>query len=82
MPHPQGTGVLIAGIVGLWMCGLIFGAFAFFAGTKALKEIDANPGLYSNRSTVNTGRILGLIAMIAWGIIVVFAVGSYFSQNG
>ena len=80
LPHPQGTGVLIAGIVGIWMCGLVFGLFAWIQGTKAIKEIDANPAAYSNRSTVNIGRILGMIATVLWSCIVIFAIASYMTS--
>jgi hypothetical protein len=79
-PHPQGIGVLVAGIIGVWACGVVFGAFAWIQGSKALREIDANPGVYSNRAIVNVGRILGMIATILWSIIIVFAIISYMQQ--
>jgi hypothetical protein len=59
--HPQGTTVLIMGILSLVVCGFL-GPFAWMQGNKALAEIDANPGRYSNRSNVNAGRICGMIA--------------------
>ena len=61
--HPEGTTVLILGILGLVLCQLL-GPFAWSKGNKVLAEIDAQPGMYSNRSTVNAGRICGIIASV------------------
>lgn len=62
-PHPQGTLVLIFGILSL--VGItILGPFAWYMGNKALKEIDANPAAYSDRNNVNIGKILGMIGSI------------------
>jgi hypothetical protein len=66
-PHPQGTTVLVLGIVGLVVC-FIAGIIALVIGNKALREIDANPGAYNNRQSVVIGRILGIIG-IAWQVI-------------
>jgi ABC-type Fe3+ transport system permease subunit len=71
--HPQGTMVLVLGILSLVVCGLI-GPFAWVTGNKAKKEIDANPGRYSNASFVTIGRILGIIATVLWLLIIVFYV--------
>jgi hypothetical protein len=67
--------VLILGIVGLVIC-FPCGIIAVILGNGALKEIDANPGAYTNRGMVNAGRILGIIAIVIWviGLIVRFAV--------
>jgi hypothetical protein len=59
--------VLILGIVGLVVC-MPCGIIAWVLGNGALKEIDANPGAYTNRGTVNAGRILGIIAVI-WAVV-------------
>ncbi|WGX94623.1 DUF4190 domain-containing protein [Nocardioides sp. L-11A] len=61
--HPQGTTILILGILGLVCCGPL-GIAAWVMGNKAIKEIDANPGAYTNRGTINAGRICGMIATI------------------
>ena len=68
--HPSGTSVLVLGILGIVVCG-ICGIFAITMGNKALKEIDANPAAYNNRSTIATGRILGIVAVAIWGVILV-----------
>jgi hypothetical protein len=66
--------VLVLGIIGIVIC-FPCGIIALIMGNNALKEIDANPGAYTNRGTVNAGRILGIIAVVIWviGLIVRFA---------
>jgi hypothetical protein len=65
--HPQGTTVILLGVLGLVLCQIL-GPFAWSMGNKALKEIDASGIPYSNRSTIQAGRICG---MIATGLLVV-----------
>jgi hypothetical protein len=73
-PHPRGTTILILGILSLFCFGIVLGTIAFIMGNNALKEIDANPSAYTNRSTVNAGRIIGLIGAILSVItIIIFA---------
>lgn len=59
--HPQGTTILVLGILSLVTCQLA-GPVAWVMGNTALAEIDANPAAYSNRSSVQTGRICGIVA--------------------
>lgn len=61
--HPDGTTVLVMGLLGVLVCGLV-APFAWSRGNRVLRQIDASPGRYSNRSTVNAGRILGMISTI------------------
>jgi hypothetical protein len=68
--HPQGTTVLILGILGIVACQIL-GPFAWSMGNKALEEIDRDPLRYSNRSNVNTGRILGIVATVLLGVYLV-----------
>lgn len=67
--HPQGTTVLVLGILGLVInfvigFGFILGIIAMVMGKRALSEIDANPGVYANRGTVTAGAICGLISCV------------------
>ncbi|MFT4262738.1 MAG: DUF4190 domain-containing protein [Nocardioides sp.] len=62
-PHPKGTMILVFGIIGL-VCCMPFGIASWVMGNNALKEIDARPGAYSNRGTVQAGKILGIIAVV------------------
>lgn len=72
--HPQGTTILVLGILSLVICQLL-GPFAWSMGSKALKEIDLNPGRYSNRGNVVAGKICGMIStillIVSLGIVVV-----------
>jgi hypothetical protein len=61
----------VLGILGLVFCQLT-GPFAWVMGNNALAEIDANPMAYANRSTVQAGRICGIIATC---ILILYAVG-------
>jgi hypothetical protein len=61
--HPQGTIVLVLGILSIVFCGIL-GPFAWVMGNTALKEIDASPGSYTNRGQVQAGRICGIITSV------------------
>lgn len=69
--HPQGTTVLVLGILSLVVCAPL-GIVAIIMGNTALKEIDASPGSYSNRQTVQIGRILGIVGTVLLVITVLF----------
>jgi hypothetical protein len=58
--HPKGMTVLILGILSLVCCGPL-GIVAWVMGNGVLREIDAEPGRYSNRQLVQIGRILGIV---------------------
>ena len=84
--HPQGTTVLVLGILSLVICGIL-GPFAWSMGNRALAEIDAAPpGYYSNRGQVSAGRICGIVATILlivsiFAIILFFGLFAAFSTN-
>jgi hypothetical protein len=70
--HPDGTTILVLGILSLVVCGII-GPFAWNMGNKALREMNANPGVvYRNRGNVTAGRICGMIASILMIVGVAF----------
>ena len=62
-PHPQGTTILVLGILSLVICGML-GPVAWVMGNNALAEIDQYPSAYSNRGSVQAGRICGIIATV------------------
>ncbi len=84
--HPQGTTVLVMGILSIVVCGVL-GPIAWGMGNKAMREIDANPQItYSNRGNVNAGRICGIVGtvLMVLGIlafIVVIAAASSMSTT-
>jgi len=79
--HPNATTALVLGIVGLvsiLVCGgllLFLSPFAWAIGSKAVREIDANPNAYGGRSEANTGRITGMIGtvLLILGVIAIAA---------
>lgn len=68
--HPQGTTVLVLGILSIVMCQ-VCGPFAWSIGRKTLAEIDAQPGRYSNRGLVQAGYICGIVGSILLALSVV-----------
>lgn len=75
-PHPRGTTILVLGIVSIVLCGLFTGIPAIIMGTGALKEIDANPGAFTNRGSVNAGRICGIIGTALSVILIIVRVAA------
>lgn len=63
-PHPRGVLVLVLGILSLFCCGIVLGTIALVLGLQAKKEIDANPGAYTNRGMVMAGTILGAVGIV------------------
>jgi len=81
--HPQGTIVLILGILGFFT--VVTAPFAWYLGSKATKEIKASGIAYSNEAQITIGRILGIVvtaltvlSIILTGIalVVLFSVGA------
>ncbi|MBB6352044.1 DUF4190 domain-containing protein [Nonomuraea muscovyensis] len=60
LTHPNGTTILILGILSLVVCSLI-GPFAWVMGNRALREIDSSGYMYENRGHVQAGRICGIV---------------------
>jgi hypothetical protein len=72
--HPQGTTILVLGILGLVVCGIL-GIFAWTMGNKAREEMRAQPGVvFANEGQITAGRICGMISTILLGIGVAFFV--------
>lgn len=79
--HPEGTTVLVLGILGLVLCGIL-APFAWVRGSKAVKEIDAAPpGSYTNRGSAQAGKVMGIVGTVIWisaiVLYVVLAVGIF-----
>ena len=71
--HPKGMTILILGILSL-VCFQPLGIAAWLMGNTALKEIDSQPGRYSNRQIVQIGRILGIIGTVLLIIGIIFLI--------
>ncbi|WP_091414323.1 hypothetical protein [Friedmanniella luteola] len=70
-PHPQGTLVLVLGILGLVLCPVV-AVPGLLRANQALHQIDANPHAYSNRSSVVVGRVLSIITLVVWALVILF----------
>lgn len=73
-PHPQGTMVLILGILGFFTVG-VTGLLAWIFGRKTLREIDANPLAYADRGQVQIGYVLGIVSAILNAAAILVYVG-------
>ena len=67
--HPQGTLILVFGIIGIFSG--IFAPIAWYLGNKAKKEIAASGAHYANESQINTGRMLGKVFTIIYIVVIV-----------
>lgn len=68
--HPQGTLILVLGIVGLVLCQLA-GPVAWIMGRNALREMDASGQQFTNRGQVKAGMICGIIATVVTALVIV-----------
>jgi len=68
--HPQGTTILVLGIIGLFFT--ICAPIAWFMGSKALKEIKASGINYANEQQIVIGRVLGMVITIIALVALVF----------
>jgi len=71
--HPQGTAILVLGILGFFTG--ITGLIAWIMGHKAEKEMAASGITYSNASNIKIGKILGIVTTILAGVYLLFIVG-------
>jgi len=85
--HPQGTLILVFGILGIFIT--IFAPIAWYMGNKAKREIQASGIQYSNEQNVSIGRMLGkiftiiaLISIVLTIIITIIVVAVGVSQSG
>lgn len=85
--HPQGTTILVLGIVGFFVT--ICAPIAWYMGSKAQKEMRASGVHYANEQNIAIGKILGMVLTIlaiiglVVGIIaiVIFAVAGVAASN-
>lgn len=67
--HPQGTAVLILGILGFFVG--VTAPFAWYLGSKALKEVRASGQHFANEQYLNIGRILGIVVTLLYAVLIV-----------
>jgi hypothetical protein len=84
--HPQGTMILIFGILGIFIA--IFAPIAWYLGNKAKQDVQTSGIQYSNVQNISIGRMLGKVftiiylVSIALTIIGVVIFGIAVSQAG
>ena len=62
--HPDGTLVLVLGIISLVVCALT-GPFAWAKGSKARKEMAAQPQIHwTNSGSITAGWVCGIIGSV------------------
>ena len=66
---------LTFGIIGLFICGVIFGPIAIPKANSAKQQIRNDPTL-TGEGMANAGLVMGIIDLVAWAIIVMAKVGS------
>ena len=67
---PGAVSSLVYGIVGLFICGLILGVVAIQYSKKAKAAMALDPHL-GGEGLATAGFVMGVIDIIAWGIIVI-----------
>jgi len=65
------TAAMVCGILGIIFFGIILGPLAIALGCSAKAEINENPREVTGDCQANTGIVCGIIALVAWVIIVV-----------
>jgi hypothetical protein len=65
---------LTFGIIGLFICGVIFGPIAISKANSAKQQIRSDPTL-GGEGMATAGLVMGIIDLIAWAIIVMARVG-------
>ena len=72
--HPQGTLVLILGILGIVVCG-VCAPFAWVMGRRAMREIDSSGQTFSNRGQIQAGMVCGIVGTVLWALgFIIYAV--------
>lgn len=84
---PNSTPVLIMGILSIIGCccysvGLIFGIIGIVLANKDMKLYNANPTLFKNAGTLNTGKILCIIGIVMCSLSILFGCYLEFTEHG
>lgn len=71
--HPQATTALVVGLIALiggFMCGLplLLAPWAWSAGNRALRDIDAAPGQWGGRDLATVGKVTGMVGTALLGL--------------
>jgi hypothetical protein len=67
---PGAVASLVFGIIGLFVCGIIFGPIAISKANQAKRDIAANP-TYGGGGLATAGLVMGIIDIVAWAFLLV-----------
>ncbi|WBQ07185.1 DUF4190 domain-containing protein [Kribbella sp. CA-293567] len=73
--NSNATLAMVLGLLGLGTMFIVLSPIAWWKGNQALAEIDAMPGVYSNRGMAVAGQITGIIGTVLLGLGVLFVAG-------
>lgn len=68
---PGAVASLVCGVLGIFVCGIIFGLVAIQKADEAKTAIAADPSL-TGGGLATTGKVLGIIALVFWGLGLVY----------
>lgn len=72
---PGAVASLVFGILGIFVCGIIFGAVAIQKADEAKSAIAADPSL-TGGGLATTGKALGIVALVFWGLGLLYRFGA------
>lgn len=67
---PGAVASLVYGILGLFVCGVIFGLLAISKAREARQIIASDPR-YGGEGLASAGRVLGILDLVLWGLFLV-----------
>jgi hypothetical protein len=73
---PGATQSLVYGIIGLFICGVIFGPLAISKSNQAKSSIAMDPTL-GGSGLATAGMVLGILDIAGWAIILLMRLGSH-----
>ena len=73
---PGAVASLVCGIIGLLICGVVFGPIAIAQGTQARRAVATDPTL-TGGGMATAGLVLGIIDLVAWGLILMTRLGGH-----
>lgn len=72
---PGAVQSMVFGIIGLLICGIVFGPLAISRASSAKREIAANP-MYGGSGFATAGMVLGVLDLVAFVLLLVFRAGA------
>jgi hypothetical protein len=78
---PGAVASVVYGVLGLFICGLIFGILAISKANEAKKAIAADPRL-GGAGLANTGRVLGILALVFFGLFLLIRLAAVSTGGG